>query len=145
MMNVQQLSKEKTKEEREIPLNKNTFLESENEMEFDNDHTEADSGIHQSIIIFNNCESKNKKGKGLKSFIEKPTSKNFLNGGDFSDFFNERINEEDNNLNSSNNPNNKKFHTVTVNKQNSISSQLRSIINAREKEEDSKKNFISIN
>jgi len=154
MMNSNNSNYEISKDQNEIPLIKFNQIESENESEAEweeNNHTEADSGIHQSIILLNNIEQKNKKSKGFKSFIEKPCGKNFLNGGDYSDFFNNRVSEEDDNspingVNNSNNGNSKKFHTVSINKQSSISSQLRGILNSKVKEEESKiKIFLNLN
>lgn len=136
MMNGEKLSYEGNKEEKELNLIKYNQIESENEVDSEeNNQTEADSGLHQSIYLLKESEQKNKKTKGFKSFIEKPTAKNFLNGGDFSDFFNNRVNEEENET--SRNAKNKKFHTVAINKQSSISSQLRGILNNKVREDES--------
>lgn len=134
MMNSQKSSKEILILEKDP----NNSGEKEHELiEFEeNEHTEADSGIHQ-YMNYSNNEFKIKKEKKFKTFVEKPIEKNFLNGGDYSDFFNTFNADED----FSQNSNNKKFKTVTITKQNSISSQLRGILQAssKERDDDSKK------
>lgn len=128
-------------EEKETRLIKFNQIESDNEADCEeNNQTEADSGLHQSINFSKENEHKNKKTKGFKSFIEKPLAKNFLNGGDFSDFFNNRDYDEE--KDSSGNTS-KKFHTVTINKQSSISSQLRGILNNKIKEDESNHRLIT--
>ncbi len=134
---------EGNKDEKEINLIKYNKIESENEVDWEeSNQTEADSGLQSSLYLSKDCEEKNIKAKGFKSFIEKPLAKNFLNGGDFSDFFNNRENGDKNE--SPGNANNKKFHTVTIRKQASISSQLRGILNNKVGEDESNKLSLKI-
>lgn len=136
MIDSNKLNNENSGDEKEIPLIRFKQIESENEAEWEeNDPTEADSGIQQSLILMNNTELKIKKNKGFETFFERPLTKNFLNGGDFSDFFNNQDTNEEKNSNGKNN--NKKFHTFTSKKKSSISSQLRKILNEKDKEDES--------
>lgn len=130
------LSKKDNHDEKEICIIKFNQIESEDDDDFvENNQTEADSGLNHSMQFPKEIQIKNKKTKIFKSFVEKPITKNFLNGGDFSELFiNEEIKVE---KDSSKNTNNKKFHTVGINKQESISSQLRGIFNNKEWDDES--------
>ena len=107
-------------------------IEEENLNLFESENTKPESEfLNTDTIIF---ENKNSNEKKFKTFIDKADLKNFLCGGDFSDLFN--FKQDDKNIC---NKNNKKFHTFTLSKQNSLSSQLNEII---ENEDcDSSKNF----
>ena len=100
--NNQETINTKDAKEKETLL-KVSFVEEEQDL------TEADSGINQSMKKIKN-ESPLKKNKGFCSVFNKPIQKNFFFGGDYSDLFNNKDEEAET----------KRFKTVKINKKNNI-------------------------